>query len=82
MIFVIHKIKDIIIHKLKILNRYRPISILFSRLLNFQKINYAAGTGFFLSKDLIEKIINFNSCLSNSRYLIENFKVLKDFPDR
>ena len=48
-------------HKLKILNRYRPISILFSRLLNFQKINYAAGTGFFLSKDLIEKIINFNN---------------------
>ena len=29
--------------------------------MNFQKINYAAGTGFFLSKDLIEKIINFNN---------------------
>jgi len=49
------------IHKLKILNRYRPISILFSRVLNFQKINYAAGTGFFLSKDLVEIIIHYNN---------------------
>lgn len=45
-------------NKLIILNRFHSISVLSSKLLKFQTIEFASGSGFFISKDLVSIVIN------------------------
>lgn len=45
-------------NKITILNRFHFISILSSKFLKFQTFEYASGSGFFISKDLVTFLIN------------------------
>lgn len=45
-------------NRITFLNRYHTISKLSVKLLKFQTIQYASGSGFFISKDLVLLIIN------------------------
>ncbi len=45
-------------NKLTILNRFHSISVLSSKFLKFQTFDYASGSGFFISKDLVSILIN------------------------
>lgn len=45
-------------NKISILNRFHRISLLSSKFLKFQTIPYASGSGFFISKDLVNFLIH------------------------
>jgi hypothetical protein len=52
-------------NKISFLNRFHTISVLSAKILKFQTIKYASGSGFFISKNLISlvlknKNLNFN----------------------
>jgi hypothetical protein len=44
-------------NKIIFLNRFHLISVLSTKFLKFQTIQYASGSGFFISKDLVKNVI-------------------------
>jgi hypothetical protein len=52
-------------NKIILLNRFHRISLLSSKFLKFQIIPYASGSGFFISKDLVNSILNNNDLKFN-----------------
>lgn len=45
-------------NRISILNKFHFISVFFSKFFHFQTIKFASGSGFFLSKNLVNEIIN------------------------
>lgn len=45
-------------NKISLLNKFHRVSIFFSKLLPFQVVEYASGSGFFISRKNITKVLN------------------------
>jgi hypothetical protein len=50
-------------NRFEFLNRFHSLSILSSKVLKFQAVDYASGSGFFISKDLVSILIAKNDLI-------------------
>ncbi len=48
-------------NKISVLNKFHFISLFFSKIFKFQIIKYASGSGFFLSRNLVQEVIHKNN---------------------